>query len=353
MSYPETIRWSDDGRSIDYLDQLVLPEEEIRREARTAEEMADAIRTLRIRGAPAIGVAAAMAIALEMSNNTSQPAKEFFRKLEETIDLLAETRPTAVNLFWALGRMRACAEQNRDRPVGEVACKLYGQASEILAEDKVMCQQIGEHALPLFPPSATVLTHCNAGALATAGMGTALAAVHLAHSRGQPIRVFADETRPALQGSRLTAWELQHAGIDVTLIADVAAASVMRKGIVDLVIVGADRIAANGDTANKVGTFPLAVLAHYHNIPFYVAAPSSTIDLAIPDGSAIPIEERSGDEVRRGFGKLTAPAQVPVFAPAFDVTPANLITAIITDKGVHRPPFVEALRNAHGMGVHS
>ena len=347
MTLPATINWSADGRAIDYLDQLELPEREMRRAARSAADIADAIRTLRIRGAPAIGVAAAMGVALEMANNTSLERAAFWTRLDQTLNLLAATRPTAVNLFWALDRMRACAEDNRERTTGEIACKLYGAASAILQEDRAMCRAIGEHALTLLPEPASILTHCNAGALATAGIGTALAAVHLAVEQGRHVRVFADETRPALQGSRLTAWELLRAGVDVTVIADSVAATVMRQGKVDLVIVGADRIAANGDVVNKVGTYPLAVLARHHDLPFYVAAPSTSIDFKLSTGAAIPIEERSGDEVRRGFGKLTAPDNVPVFAPAFDLTPAELITAIITERGIHRPPYDESLRRAY------
>jgi methylthioribose-1-phosphate isomerase len=307
---------------------------------------------MQIRGAPAIGIAAAMGLALELSHSTGLSTVDFWAKLQQTTNLLAATRPTAVNLFWALERMRVCAEQHRTRTTGEIACKLYGEASAILEEDRAMCRAIGEHALTLFPDPATVLTHCNAGSLATGGMGTALAAVHLAHERGRALRVYSDETRPALQGSRLTAWELSEAGIDVTVIPDNVAGSLMRTGQVDLVIVGADRIAANGDAANKIGTYPLAVLAHHHGIPFYVAAPSSTVDLKTPTGAGIPIEERSADEVRRGFGKLTAPPAAKVFSPAFDVTPHDLITAIITEHGVHRAPFADALRSAvNGAGA--
>ena len=344
MSYPETIRWSQDGRSIDIIDQLLLPEQAVRVQLRTAGDVARAIRTMQIRGAPALGIAAAMGLALELSNSAQLPPAEFQTRLEETAALLAATRPTAVNLPWALERMRTCAEQHRTRTPGEIACKLHGEASAILEEDRAMCRAIGEHALTLLPDPATVLTHCNAGSLATGGMGTALAAIHLAHERGRVVHVYADETRPALQGSRLTAWELGQAGIDVTVIADNVAGSLMRTRGVDLVIVGADRIAANGDAANKIGTYPLAVLAKHHDIPFYVAAPSSTVDLATPDGSAIPIEERSPDEVRRGFGRLTAPEHANVYSPAFDVTPHELITAIITERGVHRPPFGSALK---------
>jgi methylthioribose-1-phosphate isomerase len=346
MSYPDTIRWSADGRGVDIIDQLLLPEQAVRVELRSADEVARAIRTMQIRGAPAIGIAAAMGLALELSNSTALSPDEFRAKLQYTTTLLASTRPTAVNLFWALERMSLCAEQHRARTPGEIACKLYGEASAILEEDRAMCRAIGEHALTLFPDPAAVLTHCNAGSLATGGMGTALAAVHLAHERGLGVRVYSDETRPALQGSRLTAWELSQAGIDVTVITDNVAGSLMRTRHVDLVIVGADRIAANGDVANKIGTYPLAVLAKHHGIPFFVAAPSSTVDLATPTGAEIPIEERNADEVRRGFGKLTAPPGAKVFSPAFDVTPHELITAIITEHGVHRAPFADALRSA-------
>jgi methylthioribose-1-phosphate isomerase len=344
MSYPDTIRWSEDGRSIDIIDQLLLPEQAVRVQLRSADEVARAIRTMQIRGAPAIGIAAAMGLALELSNNAQLPSADFQAKLEETATQLAGTRPTAVNLFWALDRMRKCADNHRARTPGEIASRLNGEASAILEEDRAMCRAIGEHALTLLPDPATVLTHCNAGSLATGGMGTALAAVHLAHERGRAVHVYADETRPALQGSRLTAWELKEAGIDVTVITDNVAGSLMRNRRVDLVIVGADRIAANGDAANKIGTYSLAVLAKHHGIPFYVAAPSSTVDLETADGSVIPIEERTADEVRRGFGRLTAPEQAKVYAPAFDVTPHDLISAIITEQGVHRPPFASALK---------
>ncbi|MGH7471400.1 MAG: S-methyl-5-thioribose-1-phosphate isomerase, partial [Longimicrobiales bacterium] len=308
MTYPETIRWTADGRSIEIIDQALLPESERLVQLRSAEEVAHAIRTLSVRGAPAIGVAAAMAVALEASNSTALPVHEFQHHLTETMALLAGTRPTAVNLFWALERMRRCAEQHGNENNGVIACKLHGEASHIRNEDQAMCRAIGEHALTLLPNPATVLTHCNAGALATAGMGTALACIYLAHERGQKVHVFSDETRPALQGSRLTAWELGRAGIDVTVITDNVAGSVLRTGKIDLVIVGADRIAANGDVANKIGTYPLAILARHHGVPFYVAAPSSTLDMATSAGAQIPIEERSAEEVRRGFGALTAPA---------------------------------------------
>lgn len=341
MSFPEAIRWSDDGRAIDILDQTKLPEQELRIRLDNIDDVADAIRRLAVRGAPAIGIAAAMGLALDLAAHTTLPPDEFGRRVEQSIALLRSTRPTAVNLFWALERMRTCIDQLQERPLGEIACKAYGEATAILKEDQAMCRAIGEVGLGVVPKGARVLTHCNAGALATGGMGTALAPLYLAHQAGQGLKVYAGETRPLLQGSRLTVWELARAGIDVTLIPDVVAASLMQKREIDLVIVGADRIAANGDVANKIGTYGLAVLARYHGIPFYVAAPSSTIDRATATGAEIIIEERGADEVRRGFGALTAPADAQVFSPAFDVTPAELITAIITDRGMLMPPFTE------------
>jgi methylthioribose-1-phosphate isomerase len=345
VSYPEAVRWSADGRAVDILDQTQLPEREVRVELATADDVADAIRRLVVRGAPAIGIAAAMAVALDAAANTKLNPEAFLAHLDNTMSVLRSTRPTAVNLFWALERMRNAVHEHVhvhvDANPPEIACKLYGEATAILEEDRAMCRAIGEHGLSLIPRGARVLTHCNAGALATGGMGTALAPIYLAHEAGRDVKVFADETRPLLQGSRLTVWELQRAGIDVTLIPDVVAGSLMKRGAIDLVIVGADRIAANGDVANKIGTYPLAVLARHHGIPFYVAAPSSTVDRATATGDDIIIEERDADEVRRGFGVLTAPADARVLSPAFDVTPAELITAIITDRGVMLPPFSE------------
>jgi methylthioribose-1-phosphate isomerase len=341
MSFPETIRWSQDGRAVDILDQTQLPEREVRLELRNVDEVADAIRRLAVRGAPAIGVAAAMGVALDAAVHSKLDKQQLLARLDESSEQLRATRPTAVNLSWALDRMRRCVHVQGHVTSGEIACKLYGEANAILAEDQAMCRAIGRHGLPLIPQNARILTHCNAGALATAGMGTALAPLYVAHEAGQQMKVYADETRPLLQGSRLTVWELQRAGIDVTLIPDVVAGALMQRGEIDLVMVGADRIAANGDVANKIGTYTLAVLAKHHDIPFYVAAPSSTVDAATAPGADIVIEERAADEVRRGFGVLTAPADAQVFSPAFDVTPAHLITAIITDHGVRRPPFTE------------
>lgn len=337
VSYPEAVRWSSDAHAIEIIDQRALPEIEARLILKNAQEVAYAITSMAVRGAPAIGIVAAMGVALELANATKLDKPEFMKVLDNTVEALRATRPTAVNLFWALDQVRQAARANEDKSVGEIACKVYGAASAILERDREMCRAIGEHGVALLKKTSRVLTHCNAGALATGGMGTALAPLYVAHERGLPIKVFADETRPLLQGSRLTAWELQRAGIDVTLIPDVVAGSLMAKGEIDMVIVGADRIAANGDVANKIGTYSLAVLARHHGIPFYVAAPSSTIDKNTKTGADIVIEERDPDEVRRGFGTLTAPPDAQVYSPAFDVTPAELVTAIITDRGIFPP----------------
>ncbi len=343
MNPPSAVRWAADSRAVEVLDQTRLPEAEVWLRLGSAAEVAEAIRRLRVRGAPAIGIAAARGLALELALATSLEPAAFDARLAETAATLKGARPTAVNLAWAVDRLCAVAAEHRGKGPGGVACKVWGEADRIAAEDAAMCRAIGEHALGLFPEPdgrpLEVLTHCNAGALATGGIGTALAGVYLAAERGRSVHVWVDETRPLLQGSRLTAWELGRAGIPATVIVDSVAASLMAAGKVDLVITGADRIAANGDAANKIGTYALAVLARHHAVPFYVAAPSSTVDPATPTGAAIPIEERGADEVRRGFGRLTAPATVPVFAPAFDVTPAALIAAIVTDRGVLRPPY--------------
>lgn len=341
VRYPETLRWAEDRRAVEILDQTLLPETERYIRIDSAAAMVDAIRRLQVRGAPAIGVAAALALALEAARHTALDGPAFRSHLEGAAARLAGARPTAVNLRWAVERMLSTlAALPPGTEPGAAAARLWREADAILAEDRAMCRRIGEHALTLFPGGRlSVLTHCNAGALATAGMGTALAPLYLAHAAGRAVRVFADETRPLLQGSRITAWELARAGIPVTVLPDSAAAALLRRERLDAVLVGADRIAANGDVANKVGTYGLAVLARRHGVPFYVLAPSSTIDPATADGSAIEIEERGAGEVNRGFGRLTAPEHVPVFAPAFDVTPAELVDAIVTDRGVFRPPF--------------
>ena len=318
------MRW--ENGVLHLLDQLRLPGEEVWVACRSAEEVADAIRRMIVRGAPAIGCAAAYGVALAARAGSS---------LEQAIDLLAASRPTAVNLFWALGEMR--------RAGGDPAA-LEARAIEIQQDDIAMCRAIGRHGAALVPDNATVLTHCNAGALATGGYGTALGVVRGAREAGKSLRVLADETRPFLQGARLTAWELMKSGIDVTIIPDVAAAFLMSRGEVSCVVVGADRIAANGDVANKIGTYALALAAARHGVPFYVAAPSSTLDLDTATGADIPIEERDGAELLRLGDTALAPAGVPGRYPAFDVTPAELITAIITEAGVARPPYEVSLR---------
>jgi methylthioribose-1-phosphate isomerase len=299
--------------------------------------MRDAIRQLRIRGAPAIGIAAAMGVVLGIRNYSGTDRAGFLRHLGQVCDDLAGARPTAVNLPWALDRMRRVARSMESDDVDAIKLTLLEEARRIRDEDAAMCRAIGHNGESLIKPGSGVLTHCNAGSLATAELGTALAPMYVAHEAGRAFRVYVDETRPLLQGSRLTAWELQQTGIDVTVICDNMAGTLMKQGRVDLVITGADRIAANGDAANKIGTYSLAVLAEAHGVPFYVAAPSSTFDLSIEDGGAIPIEQRDPEEVRRGFGRLTAPPEVRCYCPAFDVTPARLIHGIITERGIIRP----------------
>lgn len=321
---------------VELLDQTLLPEQVRRIRCSRIDDVFEAIQRLRIRGAPAIGVAAAMGVVLGVRDCPDSP-DAFEKALEQACDRLSRARPTAVNLFWALRRMRQAGAQAADRPVRERKEALLAEALRIRDEDAAMCRAIGEAGWRLVPEGGGVLTHCNAGALATADYGTALAVLYAAREHGRRFRVYATETRPLLQGSRLTAWELQQAGIEVTVIVDSAVAHVMRQGLVGLVVTGADRIAANGDTANKIGTYGIALLARAHNVPFYVAAPSSTFDLEAADGSAIPIEERDGEEIRRGFGRLTAPPGVPCYNPAFDVTPAGLIRGVITERGVIAP----------------
>jgi methylthioribose-1-phosphate isomerase len=320
------------------LDQRKLPLTEEYVECRTYQEVAAAIRTLVVRGAPAIGVAAAAGIALGMQQLTMEPGTNVAEQFEQICATLAQTRPTAVNLFWAIARMRACARQLHSAPLAEWQRALLAEALRLLQEDVQINRRIGEHGLPLVPPHSTILTHCNAGALATAGYGTALGVIRAAHFAGRQIHVLADETRPVLQGARLTTWELQRDQIPVTLITDNMAGYFMSQGRVDLVIVGADRIAANGDVANKIGTYSLAILAKEHAIPFYVAAPLSTIDRALATGAEIPIEQRPGEEVRMVGSQRVVSPDVEVENPAFDVTPARYIRGIITEAGVAMPP---------------
>jgi methylthioribose-1-phosphate isomerase len=331
------IRW--ERHRLLLLDQTLLPVEERMREYTRWRDVADAIRSLVVRGAPAIGCAAAFGVVLAARQSAAADGEGLVADLEEAIKGLAATRPTAVNLFWALDRMRGVAEAHRALQVPALRERLLGEAQAILDEDLAANKALGAHGAALVPERARILTHCNAGALATAGFGTALGVIRAAHERGRVALVWVDETRPVMQGSRLTAWEMVKEGIPHRLISDVSAGLVMKQGEVDLVIVGADRIAANGDTANKIGTYSVAVLARHHGIPFYVAAPLSTIDPSIPSGADIPIEERSGDEVRRTGGRQTAPAETPVYNPAFDVTPAEFIAGIITERGVFRFPY--------------
>ena len=338
-----TIEWNDAG--VVMIDQRKLPASEVYVTCRTAQEVAKAIKTMVIRGAPAIGVAAAMGIALGMRRSTATGTKQFTTEFQKMCDMMAATRPTAVNLFWAIERMkRVFAEAAQGGcSVDEIKERLAAEAIQIHDEDVQSCRAMGAHGASLVPESARILTHCNAGALATAGYGTALGVIRAAAEQGKRVAVLADETRPFLQGARLTAWELVKDGIDTTVITDNMAGAMMRLGNVDLVVVGADRIAANGDVANKIGTYAVAVLAREHGIPFYVAAPLSTIDLATPDGSAIPIEERSDREVTHvGPSRLT-PEGARIRNPAFDVTPAKFVTAIITERGIARPPFTGSL----------
>ncbi len=331
------VRWEGDRLAL--LDQTRLPREEVEIRYTAWEDVATAIRTLVVRGAPAIGVAAAFGVALAARQSRADTFDGFLGDLEAAVKGLAATRPTAVNLFWALDRMKRVALAERALPLPALRARLLAEAQAILAEDVAANRAMGRHGAALIERPARILTHCNAGALATAGYGTALGVVRAAHEQGKVALVWVGETRPVMQGSRLTAWEMVKEGIPHRLISDVAAASVMARGQVDLIITGADRIAANGDTANKIGTYSLAVLARHHGVPFYVAAPFSTIDPALPTGAGIPIEERDASEVRRVGTQQTAPEESPVFNPAFDVTPASLIAAIITERGVFRPPY--------------
>ena len=339
-----TIDWKDDA--VVMIDQRKLPGTEVYVFCKTATEVAKAIKTMVIRGAPAIGVAAAMGIALGMKKSKATGTKQFATEFQKTCDLMAATRPTAVNLFWAIERMKEVFAEAAQGgcSVDEIKQRLEATARRIHDDDVQSCRAMGTHGATLVPQDARVLTHCNAGALATAGYGTALGVIRAAAEQGKRVAVLADETRPFLQGARLTAWELVKDGIDTTVITDNMAASMMRLGHVDLVVVGADRIAANGDVANKVGTYGVAVLAKEHGIPFYVAAPISTIDLNTADGGGIPIEERNDREVTHvGSSRLT-PEGARIRNPAFDVTPHKYVTAIITERGIARSPYVESLR---------
>ncbi|MFC5469592.1 S-methyl-5-thioribose-1-phosphate isomerase [Cohnella suwonensis] len=338
----QSLRWENDALSL--LDQRLLPEQTVYLRLTTPQDVWEAIRELKVRGAPAIGIAAAYGVVLGVADFDGN-LSAWLAETEKHAAYLATSRPTAVNLFWALDRMKARARDLASADISSSAATaaLLDEALLIQAEDEETNRRIGEHALTLFEDGMGVLTHCNAGGLATAKYGTALAPFYLALEQGISLKVFADETRPVLQGARLTAFELQQAGVDVTLICDNMAGHVMSKGWIQAVIVGTDRVAANGDVANKIGTYSVAVLAKAHGIPFYVACPLSTIDLSTPTGADIPIEERHGDEVAAGFGKRTAPHGVAIYNPAFDITPNEYVTAIVTEKGIVRAPYAENL----------
>lgn len=333
----ETIEWKDGA--VVMIDQTRLPREFVFVSCRSYREVADAIRSMVIRGAPAIGVAAAMGVALGVLEGAD---------FDTVCGTLAKTRPTAVNLFWAIERMRHLYASLEGRPIEEVRRRMAEEAQQVRLEDIAICKAIGRNGAALVPDGKTVLTHCNAGALATAGYGTALGVIRSAVAAGKKIDVFADETRPFLQGARLTAWELQHDGIPTTLIADSMAGHFLRSGRIGCVVVGADRIAANGDVANKIGTYSVAVLAKENGVPFYVAAPVSTLDLTLASGDQIPIEQRPASEVTHVFGVPVAPPDIAVQNPAFDVTPNRYVTAIVTERGVARSPYTESLRKLAG-----
>lgn len=337
----ETLRWVGDPNtgSLWLIDQTRLPTETVEIELKTAEQVWEAIKSLRVRGAPAIGIAAAYGTVLGMQAVTAEDPDEWLTHLEKVSDYLAGSRPTAVNLFWALDRQKCCAGTARDNGalVEELQQALLDEAQKIYEEDRQMCRAIGRWGADLLLDNTGVLTHCNAGSLATADYGTALAVIYAAEEAGKQLSVYADETRPLLQGARLTAWELQQQGVDVTVICDSMAAQVMREGKIQAVVTGADRIAANGDVANKIGTYQVALVAAAHEIPFYVAAPSSTFDLTLASGDEIPIEQRDPREITHGFGRQTTPDGIKVYNPAFDVTPAHLVSAIICERGIIRP----------------
>lgn len=356
MTSPFSVRWVGDSLTgrVEMLDQTRLPVEEVILSLDTAADAREAIVNLRVRGAPAIGAAGAYGLVL--AGRELPSGNNWIDELDQKAGWLNKSRPTAVNLSWALGRL--CRKVRASPGISTVEARLdclLEEAHAIVNEDRAMCRCMGSHGAPLIRPGMGVLTHCNTGVLATAGDGTALAVMYEAHRRGVPFRAYADETRPLLQGARLTAWELGRAGIDVTLLCDGMAGMLMKQGLVQLVLVGADRIASNGDTANKIGTYGLAVVAKHHGVPFYVVAPSTSFDLGLETGEGIPIEERRPEEVSQWFGKQTAPDNIKVYNPAFDVTPGDLITGIVTEKGIIPPPFApgieKQLSNAWQAGL--
>jgi methylthioribose-1-phosphate isomerase len=338
----QTLEWTEKG--VRFIDQTKLPTEEVYVVCTTYQQVADVIRNMVVRGAPAIGVAAGMGIALGVKNSKAETVGDLKKELDQICKVIGETRPTAVNLFWAIRRMRDKFESLRVRAIAQIKQTLVEEAQRMHAEDVAANQAMGRHGATLMPSSGGVLTHCNAGALATAGYGTALGVIRAAVEQGKNIHVYADETRPFLQGSRLTAWELMKDGIPTTVISDNMAGAMMKQGKIGAIVVGADRIAANGDVANKIGTYTVAVLAKEHGIPFYVAAPISTVDLETSDGSGIPIEQRNSKEVSHIAGKQMVPDGVQIENPAFDVTPAKYVAAIITERGVAKAPYEESLK---------
>jgi methylthioribose-1-phosphate isomerase len=344
----QTLEWTD--RGVVFIDQTKLPTEEVYVTCTTHQQVADVIRNMVVRGAPAIGVAAAMGIALGVKNSKAETGADLKKDFDQICEVIRQTRPTAVNLFWAIRRMQGKFETLRIRPIQQIKQALIEEAQRMHAEDIAANQAMGRHGATLMPASGGVLTHCNAGALATAGYGTALGVIRAAVEQGKKIHVYADETRPFLQGSRLTAWELMKDGIPTTVISDNMAGAIMKQGKIGAVVVGADRIAANGDVANKIGTYTVAVLAKEHGIPFYVAAPLSTVDLETPDGSKIPIEQRNAKEVTHIAGRQMVPDGVEVENPAFDVTPARYVSAIITEQGVAKAPYEQSLRQLAEKG---
>ena len=347
----KTLEWTDAG--VRFIDQTKLPTEETYVTCKTYEEVADAIRTMIVRGAPALGVTAAMGVALGVRDSQAKDHAALKQDLDRICEVVAATRPTAVNLFWGIQRMKAKFDEVSAQPISIIQQTLVSEAQHMLDEDIAANRAMGRHGAVLLPSGGGILTHCNAGALATCGYGTALGVVRAAVESGKKLHVFADETRPFLQGSRLTAWELMKDGIPTTVIADNMAGAMMRQGKIKSVIVGADRIAANGDVANKIGTYTVAILAKEHGIPFYVAAPFSTVDMNTPDGSQIPIEQRSSREVTHMGGRQVTPDGVNVENPAFDVTPHEYVTAIITERGVVREPYGESLRALSKLGTHA
>lgn len=342
---PEPIYW--EQSTLYLLDQTQLPLETVVEKQASVEQVWESIKRLKVRGAPAIGIAGAYGLVMGAQSLAQLPYPDFMSHLEKIAAYLDSARPTAVNLHWALTRLLAQAREMADVPVPEIVAALEQAAIAIHTEDRQLCRRIGEHGLSLIQPNMGILTHCNAGALATSELGTALSPLYLAHEQGIPFRVYADETRPLLQGARLTVWELQQAGINVTLNCDNMAAHLMSQGLIDLVIVGTDRVAANGDVANKIGTLGVAILAQYFRIPFYVACPYSTIDFDTPTGQDIVIEERGEDEVTHFGLRRTAPEGILVKNPAFDVTPHPLVKGLITEKGILRPPYSESLKQSY------